>query len=144
MSASGSTVVGTGPNSADNRNMKSSVAAAVQYPQPLTVAVSDFARVSPRHGVAAYLSSVVLALLTLAGSSFFKEIRQTFGQHWFGVRAVTFWEAAFCVVVVAWLASLVLGVSCLSQTRGTRTRSLGAYSIAINIATLLLVICTLV
>ena len=120
--------------------MKSSVAAAVHYPQPLTVTVSDFARVSPRHGVSAYVSSISLALLTLAGSSFFKEIRGTFGQHVLGVRALTIWEAAFCVLAVAWLASVVLGVSCMSH-KG-RTRSLGAYSIAINIASVLLVVCT--
>jgi hypothetical protein len=121
--------------------MKSSVAAAVQYPQPLTVAVSDFARVTPRHGVSAYASAVGLALLTLAGSSFLKEIRRTFGQHVFAIRAQTLWEAAFCVVAVAWLASLVLGVRCLSA-KG-RTRSLGAYSIAINITSALLVVCTM-
>jgi hypothetical protein len=121
--------------------MKSSVAAAVHYPQPLTVAVSDFARVSPRHGVSAYVSSVALALLTLAGSSFFKEIRRTFAQHFFGVRAQSLWEAAFCVLAVAWLASLVVGMLCLSH-KG-RVRSLGAYSIAINIASALLVVCTM-
>jgi hypothetical protein len=121
--------------------MKSSVAAAVQYPQPLTVAVSDFARVSPRHGVSAYVSSVALALLTLVGSSFFKEIRGTFGQHVFGVRALVFWEAAFCVLAVAWLASFVLGVLCLSH-KG-RVRSLGAYAVAINISSVLLVVCTM-
>jgi hypothetical protein len=121
--------------------MKSSVAAAVQYPQPLTVAVSDFARVSPRQGVHVYVSSLALALVTLVGSSFFKEIRRTFGQQFFGVSALTLWEAAFCVVAVAWLGSLVLGVTCLS--RSGRVRTLGAYSIAINIASALLAICTM-
>jgi hypothetical protein len=125
--------------------MKSSVgaavSAAVQYPQPLTIAVSDFARVSPRHGVTAYVSSIALALLTLAGSSFFKEIRRTFGQHVLGVRAQAMWEAAFCVLAVAWLASLVIGVLCLSH-KG-RVRSLGRYSIAINVSSALLVLCTM-
>jgi hypothetical protein len=123
--------------------MKSSVAAAtaVQYPQSLTVAVSDFARVSPRQGVHAYVSSIVLALLTLGGSAFFKEIRRTFGQQLLGVRALVLWEAAFCVLAVAWLASLVLGLMCLS--RPGRVRTLGAYAIAINIASALLVICTM-
>ena len=121
--------------------MKSSVvAAAVHYPQPLSVAVSDFARVSPRHGVSAYVSSIALALLTLVGSTFFKEIGRTFGHPVLGVRAVFYWEAAFCVLAVAWLASLALGVLCLSH-KG-RLRSLGAYSIAINIASALLVVCT--
>ena len=129
---------------ADKPGMKSSVAAgisAVQYPQPLTVTVSDFARVSPRHGVTAYLSSVVLALLTLAGSSFFKEIRRTFGQHVMGLRAQVLWEAVFCVLAVTWLTSLIVGVMCLSH-KG-RTRSLGAYSIAINLSSALLVLCTM-
>jgi hypothetical protein len=121
--------------------MKSSVAAAVQYPHSLSVGVSDFARVSPRHGVSAYASSVALALLTLLGSSFFKEIRRTFGQHFFGVQAQSLWEAAFCVLAVAWLASLALGIRCMSA-KG-RTRSLGAYSIAINISSTLLVVCTM-
>jgi hypothetical protein len=121
--------------------MKSSVAAAVHYPHPLTVSVSDFARVSPRHGVSAYVSSTALALLALVGSTFFKEIRRTFGQHVLGVHALVLWEAAFCVLAVAWLASLVLGVLCLSH-KG-RVRSLGAYSIAINISSALLVVCTM-
>jgi hypothetical protein len=126
--------------------MKSSVAAAaaavsaVQYPQPLTVVVSDFARVSPRHGITAYVASIGLALLTLLGSSFFKEIRRTFGHQVLGVRALVWWEAAFCVLAIAWLASLVLGITCLSH-KG-RSRSLGAYSVAINIASALLVVCT--
>jgi formate hydrogenlyase subunit 3/multisubunit Na+/H+ antiporter MnhD subunit len=119
--------------------MKSIV--AVRYPQPLSIVVSDFARVSPRHGVAAYGSSVVLALVTLVGSSFFRELRRTFGQHVFGVRVLAVWETAFCVLAVAWLASIVVGVLCLSH-RG-RTRSLGAYSVAINISTALLVLCTM-
>jgi hypothetical protein len=121
--------------------MKSSVAAAVQYPHSLTVGVSDFARVSPRHGLSAYVSSVALALMALAGSSFFKEVRRTFEHHVFGVKALFWWEAAFCVLAVAWFASLVLGVLCLSHK--ARVRSLGAYSIAINIASALLVICTM-
>lgn len=121
--------------------MKSSVAAAVQYPQSLSVAVSDFARVSPRQGLHAYVSAIALALLTLIGSSFFKEIRRSFGQQFFGVRALTLWEAAFCILAVGWLASLVLGLMCLSH-KG-RIRTLGAYAIAINIASALLVLCTM-
>ena len=65
----------------------------------------------------------LLALLTLVGSSFFKEIRRTFGQHVLGMRALTLWEAAFCVLAVAWAASLVIGALCLSHKQ--RTRSLG-------------------
>jgi hypothetical protein len=117
-------------------------AAAVQYPQPLTVAVSDFARVSPRHGVAAYASSLVLAVLTLIGSSFFKEIRRTFDHHVLGVRSLVLWEATFWVLAVLWLASLVVGVLCLSH-KG-RTRTLGACSLAVNLASGLLVLCTIV
>jgi hypothetical protein len=121
--------------------MESIAAAAVQYPPPLTVSVPALGRVSPRHAVTAYVTSVALALVTLAGSSFFKEIRRTFGHHVLGMHALALWEATFVVLAMAWLAAVVVGALCLSH-KG-RTRSLGAYSIAINISSALLVLCTI-
>ena len=114
----------------------------VQFPQTLTVAVSELARASGRQGVTAYGLSLVLAAAALVSSVFYKEITHTFGREVMGVRAVTLWEGLLVVAAFVWLTSLTLGV--LSVSQKGRMRKLGAYSIAINLAAALLVVSTLV
>ena len=118
--------------------MKSTV---VQFPQTLTFAASEFARASGRQGVTAYGLSLVLAAVALAGSFFYKEITHTFGRYVLGVRAVTLWEGVLIVTAFLWLTSIALGLTSLPQ-KG-RMRKFGSYSIAINLAAALLVVCTL-
>ena len=113
----------------------------VQFPQTLTVAVSELARASGRQGVTAYGLSLVLAAVALVGSVFYKEITHTFGRYVMGVRAVTLWEGLLVVAAFLWLTSLALGV--LSVPQKGRMRKFGAYSNAINLAAALLVVCTL-
>lgn len=115
---------------------------AVQFPQPLTIAVSELARVSARHGVMAYATSLVLAALSLAGSFFYRDITHTFGREMAGIRAMTLWEGAFLVAAIAWLVAVALGLMCLPQ-KG-RARTFGVYSIAINLAAATLAACTLI
>ena len=114
---------------------------AVQYPHSLTMAVSEFARASARHGVTAYTLSLLLAGVTFVGSVFYKEITHTFGRELLGVRVLTLWEGLFLLAGVAWLAAMVLAVMCLPQ-RG-RARTFGISSIGMNLAAALLVACTL-
>jgi hypothetical protein len=109
---------------------------AVQFSQALTVAISEYTRASGRQGATAYGLSLVLAALALAGSIFYKEITYTFGRHVMGVRAVTLWEGLVLVAAFLWLTSMALGLLCVPQ-KG-RMRKLGAYSIAINLATAML------
>ena len=118
--------------------MKSTV---VQFPQTLTVAVSELARASGRQGVTAYGLSLALAAVALAASFFYKEITHTFGRYVMGVRAVTLWESLLVVAAFLWLTSIALGLMSLPQ-KG-RMRKFGAYSIAINLAAALLIVCTL-
>ncbi len=132
------TCCGKSPDSADKEGMKST---AVQYSQPLTVAVSELARVSARHGVTAYALSLLLAAVTLLGSAFHAEIVQTFQRQLLGVRVATLWEAAFVVAALVWFAATLVGLLCLPQ-KG-RVRSFGASSVGINLAAALLVACTL-
>ena len=113
---------------------------SVQYPQALTIAISDLARASSRHGVTAYALSLTLAGLSLLGAIFHKEITHTFGRDFFGVRAVILWEGVFLVGAVVWLAAVALGLMTLPQ-KG-RVRTFGVYSIAVNLAVALLAACT--
>src|SRR5688572_21958271 len=87
----------------------------VQYPQSLSFALSDLARASVRHGRTAYALSLVLALTTLLGSVFYKEIAATFGYQMMGVRALAIWQGVFLIAVMLWLGALALGLLCMPQ-----------------------------
>lgn len=114
---------------------------AVRFTPFLMFALPQLARGSSRHGRAAYLLSLAVAGLVLAGSVFYQDISETFGADVFGVRALTLWEGAFAVAALVWLAAMALGVMCLPQ-RG-RPRTFGLSSIGMNLAAALLVACTL-
>jgi hypothetical protein len=115
---------------------------AVQFPQSLTIVWTDFARPTAKHGAVAYALSLILAVAVLAGSVFYREIADTFGRELGGVRVATLWQLSLYVAGLVWLGALGLGLVCLSQ-KG-RARTLGAYSIAVNIAAALLVACTVI
>jgi hypothetical protein len=131
-------IVRARPHPADKEGMKPT---AVQYPQALTIAITDLARASARHGVTAYALSLTLAAFALLGAVFYKEITHTFGRSVMGVRAVTLWEVLFLAGAVVWLAAVALGLFTLPQ-KG-RVRTFGFYSLAINVAVALLAACTL-
>ena len=114
---------------------------AVQYPSTLSIALADLARGSSRYGGTAYLLSLAVAGVTLAGSVFYKEISATFAADVLGVRGGTLWEGAFAVAVLAWLTAMALALMCLPQ-KG-RPRTFGVSSIGMNLAAALLMACTL-
>jgi hypothetical protein len=121
----------------------SPTSAAVQYPQPLTLALSDFARraTAARNGPTAYALSLLLAAVTLAGSMFYKDITHSFTAHLMGVSVSTLWHAAFYATTGLWLTGTLLALLCAAQ-KG-RTRTFGVYSIAMNIAAATLAACTM-
>ena len=114
---------------------------AVQYSNPLTVAVAEIARVSARHGVTAYATSLFLAFTALLGSFFYSDIARTFGRQLLGVHVLTLWEAGFLVGAIVWLAATMLGLLCVPQ-RG-RVRTFGVSTLGINTAIAILAACTL-
>lgn len=114
---------------------------AVQFPQPFSVAVSEIARVSAKHGSTAYALSMICAAAAFLASVFYKEITHTFGYSYFGVRVSTVWHAVFFAGFFAWCAATVLALLCLPQ-RG-RTRTYGMSSLGINFAAAVLLAVTM-
>jgi hypothetical protein len=121
---------------ADNNGMKST---AVQFPQPFSVAVSEIARVSAKHGSTAYALSLICAGAAFFASVFYKEISHTFGYSAFGVRAATVWHAVFFAGFFAWVAATLLALLCLPQRGRTRTYALSSLGMNFAAAVLLAV-----
>lgn len=122
----------------DKQDMKTP---AVSYAQSLAAAVSDAARITPRHGGTAYGLSVFLAIATLIASIFFKEITHTYGQDFMGFSAAAFWRGMFLAGALLWVISTVLGLLCMPQEG--LTRRLGTCSVSINVAAAILAACAL-